>query len=221
MKETKIDWCDCTINPVVGCKGNCEWCYANKLNDRFHFVSDFHDPQFFPERLEELKSKKPKAIFMDSMSDVGYWHDEWVLKTREAMENNMQHKYIFLSKRYTGRLAIRSMLGGHCYFGISITNERQAFSYSTYREPADFLSVEPILEPIRLVNDECNTKVKLIIIGAETGNRKGKVIPKKAWIEDIVAFCDKWQIKVFMKESLRKIMGADFRQDKLLWEIEK
>ena len=20
MKKTKIDWCDCTINPVVGCK---------------------------------------------------------------------------------------------------------------------------------------------------------------------------------------------------------
>lgn len=46
----------------------------------------------------------------------------------------------------------------------------------------------------------------------------GKVIPKKEWINDIVKCCDKADVKVFMKESLRQIMGDDFRQDELPWQ---
>jgi protein gp37 len=60
---------------------------------------------------------------------------------------------------------------------------------------------------------------KLFIIGAETGTRKDKVVPKKEWVDNIVKFCNENKIKVFMKESLREIMGNDFRQDKLIWEI--
>ena len=225
MKKTKIDWCDCTINPVVGCKGNCEWCYACKLNDRFHFVSDFHIPTFFPGRLEELKAKKPKAIFMDSMSDVGWWNLRWIEKTRRAMENNPQHKYIFLTKRYKGRLVIRDYLGAlalnNVFYGVSVTNKEQVSAYGWYGDPVDFLSVEPILEPLYFSDRICNKGLKLMIIGAETGNRKGKVIPEKQWIDDIVAYCDKWGIKVFMKKSLKKIMGADFRQDDLPWSVKK
>ena len=61
----------------------------------------------------------------------------------------------------------------------------------------------------------------MIIIGAETGNRKGKVIPQKQWIDDIVKQADERKVKVFMKESLRQLMGKDFRQDRLIWEVSK
>ncbi len=63
--------------------------------------------------------------------------------------------------------------------------------------------------------------LKLVIVGAETGNRKGKVIPQKKWIDTIVETADLHGINVFMKESLRKIMGDDFRQDTLPWEVRK
>ena len=56
---------------------------------------------------------------------------------------------------------------------------------------------------------------------AETGNRKGKVIPKKEWIDDIVMLADHFKINVFMKESLRVIMGDKFRQDSLPWVVRK
>lgn len=42
---------------------------------------------------------------------------------------------------------------------------------------------------------------------------------KKEWIDDIVKQCDEAKIRVFMKESLRDIMGKDFRQDKLIWDV--
>lgn len=61
--------------------------------------------------------------------------------------------------------------------------------------------------------------LKLVIIGAETGTRKEKVIPQKDWVDCIVESADLYGIKVFMKESLRGIMGDDFRQDILPWQV--
>lgn len=52
-----------------------------------------------------------------------------------------------------------------------------------------------------------------VIIGAETGNRKGKVNPKREWIENIVSECKQYGIPVFMKNSLKEIMGSDFIQE--------
>jgi len=57
-----------------------------------------------------------------------------------------------------------------------------------------------------------------IIVGAETGNRKGKIVPERSWIEHLAAFCEDSGIPVFMKESLRALMGEDFRQE-FPWEV--
>lgn len=48
-----------------------------------------------------------------------------------------------------------------------------------------------------------------IIIGAETGNRKGKIKPEKEWVDKIVELCSRDNIPVFMKESLLPIMGEE------------
>ncbi len=60
--------------------------------------------------------------------------------------------------------------------------------------------------------------VNWIIIGAESGNRKDKVIPQRSWIDEIVRACDEHRIPVFMKESLHDLMGGDFRQE-YPWEV--
>ena len=98
MKRTKIDWVDCTCNPVVGCKNGCPYCYARKLNDRFHFIDDWSEPKFFPERLKQFESKKPKSVFINSMSDIAYWEIEWAREVMAAIRENRQHTYIFLTK---------------------------------------------------------------------------------------------------------------------------
>ena len=59
--------------------------------------------------------------------------------------------------------------------------------------------------------------VNWIILGAESGNRKDKVVPRREWIDNIVQICDEHNIPVFMKESLRGLMGSEFRQE-LPWE---
>ena len=212
MKKTKIEWCDATINPVVGCPRGCKYCYAKRLNDRFKWIDDFSKPQFFPERLKEFESKKPKSIFVNSMSDYEFWSDEQLELIGEAIYRNPQHKYIFLTK---GTLAFDDF-DQVIFNGKTITTQADADKKDYYG--FDFLSIEPLLEPIKI---PIWKGLKQIIIGAETGNRKGKVIPKKEWIDDIVKQADEYGIRVFMKNSLKSIMGKDFRQDRLVWEVSK
>ena len=96
-----------------------------------------------------------------------------------------------------------------------------------------FLSVEPISCDITEVEDERNPGKRLldmficgedrpfhtdgifkwVIVGAETGIRKDKVVPRKDWIDKLAALCDRAGVPIFMKDSLRGIMGTDFRQE--------
>lgn len=56
-------------------------------------------------------------------------------------------------------------------------------------------------------------KYEWIIVGAEIGNRKDKIAPERSWIEHLASFCKDAGIPLFMKESLRALMGDDFRQE--------
>lgn len=225
MKQTKIDWCDCTINPVVGCKNNCPYCYARKMNARFKWVENFDKPEFFPERLKQLACKSPKTVFIDSMSDCAWWSDyAWELVI-EAIRCNPQHRYIFLTKCpavYARKKALLESVSDLVFLGTSITNNINSTFYFDNKVNC-FLSIEPLLKWRSSGGSFSpffsNGRIKQVIIGAETGNRKEKVVPKVDWVRDIVESCDKNGVAVFMKESLRELMGDEFRQDRLIWEI--
>ncbi len=226
MKETKIDWCDCTVNPVVGCANGCAYCYAEKLNKRFKFVNDWKHPQFFADRLRQFYEKTPRSIFIDSMSDIGTWQDEWLHRVLSAINENPQHWYLALTKTNVNALVNRLMkfqLSSNeplrLFIGKSVTTQSQVNALVENKEITDFLSVEPILEYLDMSDAIVTTRT--VIIGAETGNRKGKVIPKKEWIDDIVMLADYFKINVFMKESLLVIMGDQFRQDILPCVVRK
>jgi len=213
MNKTKIEWCDATLNPVVGCKRGCPYCYAKRLNDRFGFIKKWDEPQFFPERLKALESKKPTVFFMDSMSDIEYWSDEAWKETMVAIEKHWQHRYIFLTKYFVA-FTIRPFLDGKIVFqGKSITHQYELPKFNTF----DFFSIEPILESIRIISLAGIENLKAVIVGAETGNRQGKVVPRKEWIDALVKDCDELHIPIFMKNSLKELMGEEFRQDELPW----
>lgn len=68
-------------------------------------------------------------------------------------------------------------------------------------------SVEPIMHPFGIVGEE-SPFPKLItweIFGAETGNRKEKVIPERSWIEDLVRRLRENGKPVFMKDSMKPV----------------
>lgn len=230
MKNTKIEWCDATVNPVIGCTFGCPFCYARKLNTRFGWVEDFSKPEFRPEQLKHLYSKKPKRIFMNSMSDIADWKEEWVREVEKAILDNPQHQYLFLTKR-PKNLAVKCLIDNrnhNVWYGVSIT-KKEEISRTDYLPLGYncFISIEPLLAPLYLKDERYvfvhnYLSIKWVIIGAETGNRKGKVIPEKKWVDDIVKdiqshndYIDstgdermqKDKKCIFMKESLLPIMG--------------
>lgn len=177
-------------------------------------------PTLHKYRMNHLGQRPTGAnVFVGAMADVfGKWvPDEWIEEIFNACKNNPQHNYLFLTKnpyRYKelyedGKLP----KGENMWYGYSFTTT-QADILVKDNKFHTFVSIEPILEDIGDYIQDFPQIADWVIIGAETGNRKGKVIPKLEWIDKIVAHCDKFNIPVFMKESLRSIVGdKNMRQE--------
>ena len=190
-------------------------------------------PTFHRYKLDEPQHwKKPRNIFVCSMADLfGYWvPDEWIEEVFKACEAAPWHRYLFLTKNpkrysdlYDKGIMPKGVKAWNKYFGCTITKQTDEYFFNNlYGNGIDhpgFISIEPIMDDFVAGEiDKDENGIKWIIIGAETGNRKGKVIPKREWIEHIAETCRRSHIPVFMKESLRELMGDDFRQE-FPWEV--
>lgn len=194
------------------------------------------DPTFHRYKLDEPQHwKKPRTIFVCSMADLfGEWvPDEWIAEVFQACEAAPQHRYMFLTKNPARFKRLREngiKLPNGCWIGTSVTRDAEQADQYTGKtgylsENWDttakwFVSVEPIQERMSRSSIENLTAMHWVIVGAETGRRVGKVVPKKEWIDEIVEECKRCRTPIFMKESLRELMGVDFRQE-FPWEAEK
>lgn len=194
---------------------------AGKINP---YPFDF-TPTFHRYRLDEPKKwKKPRNIFVCSMADLfGEWvPDLWIAEVFNACAKAPQHRYLFLTKnpnRYI-ELAKKDKLPSQHWYGYSATRENQLWRFHHADECPClnlFVSIEPILESMQPCFST-HTPADWVIIGAETGHRKDKVVPEKKWIDNILMECEYSGRPIFMKESLRGIMGKDFRQE-FPWEV--
>src|SRR5712675_2374589 len=78
-QNSTIEWTDTTWNPVTGCtkiSAGCDNCYAARFSERFrgvpgHPFETGFDLTLRPERLlQPLTWKRPRMIFVNSMSDL-------------------------------------------------------------------------------------------------------------------------------------------------------
>lgn len=177
------------------------------------------DPTYHKYRLKIPQDwKKPQTIFVCSMADMfGEWvPDEWIDQIFTACLAAPQHRYLFLTKngkRYI-ELAKKGIMPDteNFWYGCSVTRPDEPFFFSDRYKT--FASIEPILEPFDWVPGLNHIELPdWIITGAETGNRKDKARPGKDWLDGIVNGCAEHHIPLFMKESLRALMGEDFRQE--------
>lgn len=173
--------------------------------------------------------------------------DAWIQEVFEACKAAPQHRYLFLSKNpgrycHLDRAGIMPK-GDNFWFGATfdhsnwpghdgpheipgrpttfalrgkMVHDAGDFYYPHYPEKNRFISFEPLLYDIGAHIG--STGAQWHIIGAETGNRKGKVVTQREWVDHIVEYSDRNHIPVFMKESLRELMGDDFRQE-FPWEV--
>ena len=185
-------------------------------------------PTFHKYRLDIPKRwTKPRTIFVCSMADLfGEWvPDKWIKEVFDACRKAPQHRYLFLTKNPQRYIDLRNQgvlprwnEAHNMWFGSTTTKKQDkvfgdSLAYNT------FMSIEPILEPFDNLGDRACI-VDWIIVGAETGNRKWKITPEKGWITEIAEGCRRTNTPIFMKESLREIMGPDFVQE-FPWVDEK
>lgn len=205
-------------------------------------------PTLHKYRLDEPKKwEKPSTIFVCSMADLfGEWvPDEWIKQVFEACEAAQQHRYIFLTKNpsrymkmYNARIICKwneknpekphkqteeykntLQLPSHenWWFGSTLDSMESRRAQLGYKDHT-FVSIEPLMERMEVGLGSFGDD-ELVIIGAETGNRRGKVTPRREWVEEIVKAAKITGASVFMKESLRELMGNDFIQE-LPWDRE-
>lgn len=244
MNKTKIDWCDSTWNPVTGCLHGCEYCYARGIAERFggkqKYANVFDEsepikgsdgkalayphsfsPTFHRYRLNDYIGKQGRNIFVCSMADLfGSWVPEnWIDEVFDTCEKAPQHNYLFLTKNVERYCELKCGLpdGDNMWYGTSVTKESEVSRFNSL--PAfhkTFVSIEPILQDLEIkIHNVMFSQIDWVIIGAETGRRKNKVVPERKWIEDIVNECRNayYPVPVFMKSSLAEIWGEPLIQE--------
>ena len=174
--------------------------------------------------------KKPRTIFVCSMADLfGEWvPDCWIIDVLNACRKAPQHRYMFLTKnpRRYDELEDAGIIrpeDNNFWLGSTATDIAHDIMHFANRQHT-FISCEPMLAPWPEASKPNHAAMQMglmpewVIFGAETGNRKDKITPEKAWVDNAVQMCRNICAKVFMKESLRGIMGNDFRQE-FPWEV--
>lgn len=214
--KSKIEWTDATWNPVRGCtkiSPGCKHCYAEVFAERFrgvpgHPYEQGFDLRLVPEKLEEpLKWKTPRLIFVNSMSDlfqVGV-PDEYITKVATVMDTAKWHTFQVLTKR-AGRMrcllntklrfAARSP---HIWWGVSVEDRKHGVPRIGELRNANvtmrFLSVEPLLEDVGLLN---LSGIHWVIVGGESG--PGARPMCKEWVLSIKDQCRKAHVPFFFKQ---------------------
>ncbi|MCK4328295.1 DUF5131 family protein [candidate division WOR-3 bacterium] len=230
----KIGWCDFTFNPVWGCRNHCEYCYARIFANRFYKgtaekehryihkyrINSYIEWKVLENRLKNFKltflhshfdkkfPKKPQRIFVGSMSEIYYWKDEWLEKVLEKVKRYPQHTFQFLTKFPEVYCKVYDF-PKNCWLGVTITKDDD-FDNGTYdflrsdlnRDNIKYISFEPLFG--RILSYKLIKYFDWVIIGAETGNRKDKVIPKLDWVLEIIRYCEHHKIPVYIKDNLTK-----------------
>lgn len=209
MQRSKIEWTQYVWNIVTGCEGNCPYCYArkmaNRLRGRFGYPADEpFKPTFHRVKLWDTFPKKPSRIFVSSMGDLfaECVPTEWIDRVLDVVRINYKHTFIFLTKnpkRYS-----EFDFPENAWIGYSTTGPLYHRWDIRHTDNVRFVSMEPLGGPLSISLNGYAQAIDFdwIIVGKETGNRKGKLIPKHEWIEEIIDFAAKADISLFIKNNI-------------------
>lgn len=223
-QNTKIEWTDSTWNIVTGCKKvspACDNCYAKKIAERFRGVENHpfeqgFDVKLWPDRLTlPIKWKKPKKVFVNSMSDLflDSVPNVFIEKVFNFMTVASLHTFQVLTKRpermsdwtrqrYQSKKKERNKLEwpSNVWLGVSVeTQDYIQRIWHLRKTPAliKFISFEPLLGEIRLSAKQLEG-INWIIVGGESGLRARPM--KKEWVDKIYEAAKEAKIPFFFKQ---------------------
>lgn len=212
-----IEWTEATWNPTTGCtkiSSGCKNCYAATLSKRLKsmglkkYENEFEYTEHSDDVELPLGWKKPKKIFVNSMSDL--FHEkstmEFVGKCFSTMVKADWHTYQVLTKR-PNKMAEFSKLfynyfgfviPNHVWMGTTVENEDNVWRIDELRKVRcniRFISFEPLIGSVGTVD---LSGIDWAIIGGESGYGYRPV--EKKWITEIIDQCKKQKVSIFFKQ---------------------
>lgn len=194
------------LNLVIGCSIGCRYCYARNTVRRFHITDNFSVPVYYPQKLRLLGKSRPQNLFLTGMSDFSGWDPQWRREIFDQITNNPQHQYLFLTKR-PEEISFSTDLD-NVWFGVTVTSRAETGRIKALQEHIRgghyHVTFEPLFDEIGPVD---LSGIEWIVIGTETGTRKGKSVSRPEWVQDLTRQAHALSIPVFMKEDLLPILG--------------
>mgnify|MGYP006344323607 CR=1 FL=1 len=196
MSTSKIDWTDCTWNPITGCtkcSPGCLHCYAENMAMRLMAMgikkySNAFEVTLHEDDLEEpVKWKKRRNIFVCSMSDL--FHEEvsfsFIDKIMNVIERTPQHRYQLLTKRADRmyQYFTAHTIPSNVWLGVTVEC-RSSIKRIDYlrglKASVKFLSCEPLIEDLGVLDF---SNIDWIIVGGESGRNARPM--KEEWAVNI------------------------------------
>ena len=211
MAQSSIEWTEMTWNPTTGCNkisAGCKYCYAEVMTRRLMAMGIDKYKDGFEVRTHEdslqtpFSWKKPKVVFVNSMSDL--FHPEvpieFIQKVFFVMNETPQHTYQVLTKRAERLFEIHDQLNwtSNIWMGVSVEDDRVTGRIDFLRETnaqTKFLSCEPLIGSLHNMN---LNGIDWVIVGGESG-RKARPI-YESWVWDIKQQCDEQGSAFFFKQ---------------------
>jgi protein gp37 len=238
MADTSIEWTDSTWNPVAGCTivtAGCTNCYAMRMAARLDAMGVAKYKGLTRKtgtryvwtgriRLDKgtlavpLSWKKPRKIFVNSMSDL--FHDDvpanFIARVWSVMAETPRHTYQILTKRPDRMRSIMEQeklsILPNVWLGTSVEDARVLHRLDGLRKtPAAvrFVSFEPLLGSVAGAD---LTDIHWAIVGGESGPRARPMEEK--WVEEIHSLCADADTAFFFKQwggNNKKAAGRSYR----------
>lgn len=224
-KDSDIEWCHSTFNPIWGCvrvSAECQACYAEIWSNRWGFdvwgPSKTTDRRTFGEKhwnqpikwnRDAIKNDERKRVFCGSMCDIFEDHPAWNSerpKLWELISKTPQLDWLLLTKRPEN---ISSMIPDswkknklhNVWIGTSVGVNATKWRIDELRKNREyarilFLSCEPLLEEMS-IKDKLEG-IDWIICGGESGSKKRKM--DADWARILRNECKEMNVNFFMKQ---------------------
>lgn len=214
-QKSTIEWTNATWNPVTGCtkiSAGCDNCYAERFSERFRGVRDHpfkngFDLTLRPNRVEQpLTWKKPKMVFVNSMSDL--FHKKiprhYIERVFETMENAHWHIFQVLTKRsslmrdFINHRYKSEPVPEHIWMGASVedyTKRSRIKHVQDTNASVRFLSIEPLIGPPGKMDLK---GIKWVIVGGESGPSARPM--QLSWVRSVRDQCVEQMIPLFFKQ---------------------